>query len=135
VAGHNLVAVFEAGQNFDVGRSGDAGGDRHEARTEPAIVGHEKVDALDHCGLLFCRVRRDRCGRLAVILEELCFDGGVSLDESLDGDREGVGFMCGCNFGGGRETRAERADVSNLIRVEGDDDLEVLGLFGAGCGL
>ncbi len=51
--------------------------------------------------------------------------------QGLDGQREHVGLVRGGDFGGGGKAGAEF--VGGV--VEGDDDLEVLGLFSAGGGL
>ena len=57
--------------------------------------------------------------------------GGVALDQGLDGDGEGVGLVGGGDLGGGGEAGAKLVVVWPGL-IEGDDDLEVLGLFGAG---
>ncbi len=70
-------------------------------------------------------------GSLAVILEEAGLLRGIAHDQRLNGDGEGVRLVRGGDLGGAGEAGTE----IDLDGVEGDDDLEVLGLFGAGGGL
>ena len=129
-AGDNLIALFEAAEDFDIGGAGDAGGDGDEVSALLLVVGLEHVDALDELGLGGC-AGGSGCaasGRLAAVCGEDFLCGGVSLDERLDGDGEGVGLVGGGDLCGGGEAGAEV--VGGL--VEGDDDFEVFGFFGAG---
>ncbi len=50
-AGDNLVAFLEATENFDVGRTGDSGGDGDELCTQFLVVIVEQVDALGELGI------------------------------------------------------------------------------------
>jgi hypothetical protein len=112
-----------------------AGGDGDEDGAELAVIGLEQVDALDEDGFGLgadggCR---SRTGFAGVGGESLFGGSGVALDERLDGDGEGVGLVRGGDLGGGGEAGTKRRSIRRL--VEGDDDLEVLGLLGAGGGL
>ena len=64
-------------------------------------------------------------------LKRAGFFRGIAHDQRLNGDGEGVRFVRGGDLGGAGEAGTE----VDLDGVEGDDDLEVLGLFGAGGGL
>jgi hypothetical protein len=135
-AGDNLVALLQSAKNLDVGGSGDAGGDGNEFGAEVSVVGDEDVDALDDSRLDVGRGLGRVCRRwLALVGEERLFEGGIALDEGLDGDGEGVGAVGDGDAGGGGEAGAEVAEVVFGYSVQGNDDLEVLCLFGAGCGL
>ncbi len=50
-SGNNLVAFFEAAEDFDVCGAGDAGGYRNEFRALFFVVGPKDVDSLDELGL------------------------------------------------------------------------------------
>ena len=92
----------------------------------------EDEDALGQVGLDGIGAGGDVDGdRLALIGGERLLDGGIALDQRLDGDGEGVGLVRGGDLGGGGEAGAELVEVG-AGGVEGDDDLEVLGLLGAG---
>jgi hypothetical protein len=131
VASDDLVACFDAAEDFDVGGPCDAGGDGDEACAEAAVVVGDEVDTLDQL-VLFSRGGVGRGGGgFAVVLEEFILGDGIALDQGLDGNGEGVGLVRGGDLGGAGEAGTE----IDFGGVEGDDDLEVLGLFGAGGGL
>ncbi len=131
MAGDDLVVLLEAAEDFDVGGAGDAGRYGDEANAEAVVVLGDEIDALDEVGLLARSRRSGGGGRLAVILEESGFLCRIAHDQRLNGDGEGVRLVRGGDLGGAGEAGTE----IDLGGVEGDDDLEVLGLFGAGGGL
>jgi hypothetical protein len=47
VACDDLVAGFEAAEDFDIGGAGDAGGDGDEASAEAALVVGYEIDAVE----------------------------------------------------------------------------------------
>jgi hypothetical protein len=136
-ANDNLVAFLEASDDFDVSGAGDSGGDGDELCAEFLVVIAEQVDALGDlgfgCGSCGCGGEAGR--RLAGVGGENLFRGGVALDEGLDGNGKGVGLVRSGDFSGCGEAGAELVEIYARGGIEGDDDLEVFGLFGAGGGL
>src|ERR1017187_1997646 len=139
-AGNDLVALLESGEHFDVGGSRDPGGDRNEDDAEFSAGGAESVDALVQHGLggnggagrwSGCR----GAGQLSIVPGEDLFHGGIALNQRLNGDDESVGFLRDRDLCGGGETGTEVVELLRGELVEGDDNLEVLGLLGASGGL
>ncbi len=64
----DLVVLFEAAEDFDVGGASDAGRYRHEANAETILVFDEEIDALNEVRLLARRRGSRGGGHLAVIL-------------------------------------------------------------------
>jgi hypothetical protein len=137
---------FTAGkttQDFDISRTGNACGDGHES--DPMLllfIFLHDVDALEERGL-----RAGSSGGwltagfirgLTIIPCKGLFCRGISLYQRLDGDGEGIGTARGGDLRGGGEAWAEfivslgGAGVRGC--VDGDDNLEVLGLLRSGSG-
>ncbi len=86
-AGDDLVAFFDATEDFDVGGSGDACSYGDEEGAELLALGLEEIDALDELRLFGgggWSVRRDGSGFASVCGQDF-FGGEVALDEGLDG--------------------------------------------------
>src|SRR5271168_5079482 len=96
------------------------------------VVIAKQVDALSDLRLGGGSGRRggEAGGRFACVGGENLFGGGVALDEGLDGNGEGVWLVRRGDFRGCGEARAELVEIDAGGGIEGDDDLEVLGLFG-----
>src|ERR1700728_5177616 len=58
MAGHDLVILLEAAEDFDVGGAGDAGGYRDETNAEAALIFGDEIDALNEVSLF----ARSGCG-------------------------------------------------------------------------
>ena len=113
-AGDDFVSGFHAAGNFDIGGAGDAGGDGDEVDAQFAFFVAQNEDSLN---LLL----RGIGGRVWLCSRRIRSAHG----ERLNGNGDNVIFPGSLNLGGGREARAE----SFCRRVNGDDDLEVLGFL------
>ena len=101
------------------------------------VVVAEHVDALDELGLVAAPAGGG-CGRLGGLpaLAARTFSAaGSRWTRAWMGMVRALGLLRGGDLGGGGEAGAELVEIFAGELVEGDDDFEVLGLFGAGGGL
>ena len=130
--GNDFIPLLQAVEHLDLGSTGDSSGNGDEDDAQFFAIVAKDIDALYVLGLARGRSRAGShargSGSLAVVLLESLLGGRIALDQRLNGDSEGIRTMRGRDLGGGGEAGTQLFGGN----FEGDDDLEVLGLFGSG---